>query len=217
MSSLTVIIQVHHIQDDGTPTTADVRFSERSGEDETPTVYKDEVGKDWVGLDMGRLKGHSLIVIQNAGNTAPQRVPTREEREESTRGVIEVAVSMGHAGDEEEHISPVICTIPPGRSLPWQLVDPSTIRIRCNQDNLPSLQEDGGTESAPPRPRQVTYKVYVFPKSGPMPEPAMMAAKSPQGGGLRHTPRPGEEDGGTKRLQSPEDRDGGGDEDEGGE
>jgi hypothetical protein len=88
---VTVVEGVYHMGVDVPTTVTENRFSRDVESDEQPYIRRFTVGSDWVQLDTGWVDAIGMLVISNEEGRVFQRIPTKEEREETMRRVVEVA------------------------------------------------------------------------------------------------------------------------------
>jgi hypothetical protein len=73
----------------------DTRFVRHLKSDEQPYIRQLTIGEDWQPLDLGWVKNPSMIIIENREGSFMQVQPTREEREEAAKKVVEIGIRNG--------------------------------------------------------------------------------------------------------------------------
>lgn len=134
---ITVVSQTYYQRFGKNPVLAESRFSRDVSLGQQPYQREEEVGEDWLHLDLGWITTVGLIVIVNNEGQSLQVIPTGEEQENRARKILEVRSSDATSSPG------CLWLIPPGESFQGFPSRPQDLFIRS---------QSGTTE----------YTLYVF-------------------------------------------------------
>jgi hypothetical protein len=117
-SRLTVRGTIYFQQPGAQPTSVPYGYSRLLDSDEQPYgPRRVKVGGQWQPLDAGWVRGAGLFSLEN--------------RPDGKGGAVAIGLSLGHAGDEAEHVVTLVPEVRPGEAAGWRPADLGALRVRC--------------------------------------------------------------------------------------
>jgi hypothetical protein len=124
---LTVTETVFHQPLDGDPTAGPhTPYTILLDTDEQPYLRHGRVGQEWTKMDVGWIKGCSMLCLSNEGIKMPPGQPTEGQRTDAASRLLEIGVT----NDMIDMVVP-FAQLPPGQSLRFPPYDLGTLMIRC--------------------------------------------------------------------------------------
>jgi hypothetical protein len=125
---LTVVEMVYHQLTAGQPVVAESRFGRPLKTDEQPYRRTFRLGEHWISVETGWVDRPAMLMITNETGKRLVANPTQQVRDELSRKIIEVGVSV--CSVIEDTVVPVF-KILPGESFRGQPFEINSLRVRC--------------------------------------------------------------------------------------
>jgi hypothetical protein len=128
MGHLTVVEMVYHQLKSGQPVVSESRFGRPLKTDEQPYRRTFRLDEQWIVAYTGWVDCPAMILIANETGKGLTTTPSQEMRDELSRKVIEVGVSV--CSMIEDTVVPIF-KILPGESFRGQPSEIGSLRLRC--------------------------------------------------------------------------------------